>query len=281
MTQDYVGSFKTRDTELLHYGVKGMKWGIRRDRGGSPKPTRARAKEEAAKARAKQGAAFDARIEKLKGGTGRPLVVNGKKLSTKESIDYLEKQKRKIGIKPEKEVKPAKTSEEKVIDKGTASGNLYNALRAKAAKDGVNSLTDEELTYLNKRNENLIKAQKLVTTPDSWLMKTVKGAVEKAINKNVDQAAEFLKSYGVGQFQKSQEAKNNKSTKSNDSSTKTSSGSSPRSGFGARFRSGARSAKYRYDVFVGTPRSNPMRSRPMITAGPRALEGPVYKVTTL
>lgn len=32
MTQDYVGSFKSGDTELLHAGVKGMKWGVRNDK---------------------------------------------------------------------------------------------------------------------------------------------------------------------------------------------------------------------------------------------------------
>lgn len=275
MALDYVGSYNARDADLQHYGVKGMKWGIRRDRGGAPKPTRARAKEVAAKERAKQGAAFDARIEKLKGGTGRPLVVNGKKLSTKESIDYLEKQKRKLGIKESKDAKP-KEGQEKVVDAGVASGNLYNALRAKAAKDGVNSLTDDELKYLNGRNEALIKATKLIQTPDSWLAKTIKGAVEKAVNKGVDSGAEFLKGYVKDQASKAKSGSNSNSDSSASSSGKTKTSSGARAGF-----RGARTPKYGYSVFVGTPRSNPMRSRPMLTAGPRALEGPVYKVTTL
>lgn len=265
---------------LAHYGVKGMKWGIRRDRGGSPKPTRARAKEEAAKARDKQGVALNARIEKLKGGTGRPLVVNGKKLSTKESIDYLEKQKRKIGIKEPKDakVKASKETEQKPIDAGQASGNLYNALRAKAAKDGVNSLTDDELKYLNKRNEELIKAQKLVTEPESWLAKTIKNSISKAIDKHIgtlaDTGAKFVKDNLGNVTTKKASSKDSDES----SSTKT---SKPNGTYSIKFPKSPPRPKYKYDVFVGTPFSSTPRSRPMLTAGPKALEGPVFKVTTL
>jgi hypothetical protein len=189
MPKDYVALFD-KGTEILHYGIKGMHWGVRNSRssggsGGSAKPTHARVKEEQLKAKVKVGAAHDARIEKLKAGTGRPLIVNGKKLSTKESIDHLEKQKKKLGLKPLKTTE-AKTT---VVSKNEAPNDTYARLKAKAKKDGPASLTDDELKYLNGRSEALSKAQKLVADPESWLSKTVKSTFQNVLQEQMKNVA--------------------------------------------------------------------------------------------
>jgi hypothetical protein len=192
MAKDYVASFsEVKASDALHFGVKGMHWGVRKSRSGggssgSAKPTHARKKEDAAKAKAKVGAAHDARIEKLKAGTGRPLIVNGKKLSTKESIDHLEKQKKKLGLKPLKKVEAKPTD---VIKKDESPNDTYARLKAKAKKDGPNSLTDDELKYLNGRSEALSKAQKLVADPESWLSKTVKSTFQSVLQDTMKNVA--------------------------------------------------------------------------------------------
>lgn len=183
---DYLGTIRDQPDDIEHFGVRGMKWGIRNDSrssssgsSGKTKPTRAKVKEDKARADAKTHAALKTRIEKIKAGTGRPLVMNGKVLSRAESVKHLERQAAKLAPKTKDAPKPTEAKPE-------APGTLYTQLTAKAKEKGVSSLTDDELKYLNGRTEALSKAKKLITEPDSWLVATVKNAVKTAAKEKID-----------------------------------------------------------------------------------------------
>lgn len=214
MVKDYIAAYVPSSDDIRHFGVRGMKWGVRRNRsaGGKATPTRARKKEDKANADTKQHAALMARAEKIKAGTGRPLIVNGKLLSRAESVSHLQKQAAKLGVKP-------KTAEVKPADKKPAEPSLptksFNELKAQVKEKGANSLSDDELKYLNARTEALGKAQKAYGDQGSWLAKTVKSslknAAEQQIRKQTNSAAENL----LQNFIKAQTSRTKGSSSSN------------------------------------------------------------------
>ncbi len=204
MTQDYVGSFKTdRGSDLLHFGVPGMKWGVRRSRsagGGSssrPKPTKDRKREVESAAKAKQHAELTARIDKIKNGNGRPLVVKGKQLSKAESVKHLEEQAKKVAPKTKPEPKaPAKSTNESetvklsdgteiTVGKKVTVTKDFEALKTQVREKGANSLTDDELKYVNSRTEAVRKANEAYKQPESWLAKTVKSTIKTALDQQL------------------------------------------------------------------------------------------------
>ena len=185
MANDYISAHAASLLDLKHYGVRGMKWGVRNaSRGGKGKPTRAKVKEDKQRASAKAAEALTSRAEKIKAGTGRPLVVNGKALSREESVKYLERQAAKLGGKTKTTDKTADTKAETNVNQ-----TQYNAIKRKALETGVKSLTDDELKYFNARNEAMAKAQKAFAEPDSWLRKTVGEAIRNAAKEQINAGA--------------------------------------------------------------------------------------------
>lgn len=262
MPADYVASFKTEHgSDILHHGIKGMKWGIRRSnpsaaRSTASKPTRARVKEKEADAKAKQHAALQARIEKLKIG-GRPLIVNGKQLSRAESVKHLEKQAKKVAPKTEKTVKldiPKKKPVDAVTDEGKPTKiHDFNALKVQVRKKGANSLTDDELKYLNSRTEAINKARASYAKKDGWLAKNVKSSVDKALSQQLSRVvgaatAKYLGDVLVGKV-------------NNPGSTKT-----------APSKAGKTKFKWKPDSSF---RSTPLK------ALPSGSNPPVFKITSL
>lgn len=207
MSQDYVESFNAkRDAELLHHGVKGQKWGIRRSRGSvalrstKSKPTRARVKEKISEDKAKQHAALTARIEKVKAG-GRPLIVNGKQLSRAESVKHLEAKAKKLAPKGGKtEAKKSTESEttkvkladgtEVTVSKTTSNTppRDFNTLRTMAKQKKLDNLTDEELRILNTRTDALNKARNSYAKKKSPARKALEGFIAAALKKKLTSA---------------------------------------------------------------------------------------------
>ena len=209
-SNDYLGIIPDQSDDVEHFGVRGMHWGIRnntRSSSGKPTPTRAKVKEDRARADTKKHSEINARIEKIKGGTGRPLVLNGKVLSRADSVKHLERQASKLAPKTKE---ASKTTEVKPDSAATT----YSKLVAKAKEKGPSSLTDVELKYMNERGKALIAAKALIAKKDSWLVASIKNSMKTAINKQISTFAEAGVANFVGKVKASQEkAKTKKANK--------------------------------------------------------------------
>lgn len=208
---DYVASFKVEHgSDILQYGVKGMKWGVRNNnritssRGSKAKPTLARKKEEKNLAKAKEIDRLVNLRDKVESGKST-VSVGGKKLSTDQALKKIDrnidklskrnevvaKQTRILGEKP---VAASKTAQaQKPVDRSNESSiQRYNRLKAEVAKKGANSLEDEDLKFLNTRREALAKANAAYHTKDSTLQKLVRAAIEATMDKQLKSATDRL-----------------------------------------------------------------------------------------
>ena len=140
MLKDYVALYsEANGSDLLHFGVKGMHWGVRKPR-TSGKLTSTPA-----------GAA--------------PRHSGGGKSSTGETH--------------------------------TASHTMdsivrYNMLKRQVKQKGANSLSDDDLKFLNARTEAIGKANKAFHDKDSKIKKAVVTAIAGALTKKLNAKAEDL-----------------------------------------------------------------------------------------
>lgn len=154
---NYLSSNK--DSEIMHHGIKGMKWGVRRSKPDTPRQ-----------------ASFKEYAKKLKDKT-----LSGKQASTSSGQS--------------KQTSP----EPKPKNPGERYQGLVDQVRAK----GVNSLTDEELSYFNTRTAAMrnvntaINAGKKETAKD-WLVEQSKKAAKDALSQQMSTLAKTAMTQYVG-----------------------------------------------------------------------------------
>lgn len=176
---------------LMHYGVKGMRWGIRNDNDGSPRPTLARAREVRRIAKADQIDAIRASRPSIAAGQ-TSVVRNGKILSTKQALKSVDKQAEKLAkrnpiAQQREEARKFAHEEEKqkTLAEVEHSVAKFNRLEAQMKTHGLHSLQDDELKFVNSRNEALAKAQAAYTKPKSWLRTTLTNHAKKIASEEL------------------------------------------------------------------------------------------------
>jgi hypothetical protein len=185
--QDYIGT-PPEGYEIIHYGVKGMKWGVRRDRDGGPRPTRARRKEDAENENAKKmDQLIRGRNEVHLGKSDLVSTKGNKQMSTKEALEAYDKDINKLAKKSPAAKKVLDDAKRAAKEDGTLTPSSdtqkYNAIRRQAMEQGVGSLNNEQLKFLNTRAEALTKAKTQFADKQSWLSKSLEAATNRALNE--------------------------------------------------------------------------------------------------
>lgn len=211
---DYIGAAKAKNSDVLHYGVKGMKWGVRSNskitvtRSKSIAPTRARKREEADLVRTKEAQRLSGLRERVAEGKST-VSRNGKKLSTDEAIkaidndiakltkknvvvDRIDESNKKILAELPPPANAQKSILKKDIEEGESSVERYNRLRAEVLTKGAKSLEDEDLRFLNSRREAVSKASAAYNTKNSKLRKLVMSTIDTAASKLLKDATQGL-----------------------------------------------------------------------------------------
>jgi hypothetical protein len=205
MALDYVASYSAdRGTDVLHFGVKGMKWGVRKGSSSGGSVSLARRHEDMMAARAKRVNKLVQTRAHVEAGKRNLVTGRGdKKLSTQQALKKLDRKiarltpknhvlidsEGKVLVRNKKVVPKEKPAP---VDPATESQTAkYHRLKSQLAVRGAHSLDTEDLQFLNSRTDAIAKASKLLETPESWLSKTVKSTVDaasKKILKDVTQA---------------------------------------------------------------------------------------------
>ena len=155
-------------SELKHYGVRGMKWGVRRElQKAAPKDRPGIVQRRETSDELKHFG-----IKGMKWGVRKKDKTSGKSSSGEAS-------------------KPASPN---TSGEAETAGDRYNRLKARAASNGPNSLSESDLSFLNSRTSAMAQAAKLNEETEGFVKKALKKAVkktsERAIQAAVDKAAD-------------------------------------------------------------------------------------------
>lgn len=129
--KDYLAMVTVEPGDKVDYGIKGMRWGIRR----SP-------------AQLKSAAA-----------------------------------KRETDTDSDSSAKPSGSE---------TSQARYNRLKAQAAEKGANSLTDEELKFVDKRTEAIKKVAKLTEEKPNWLKDATETVLKQAAQRQMQSVSNLI-----------------------------------------------------------------------------------------
>lgn len=115
-------------------------------------------------------------------------------LESKDKLDF--------GVKGMKwGIRKSDSSNSSSGSKGTPQGShmgsdhpavRYNRLLAQAKEKGANSLTEEELRFVNQRADAVARVERLTSEKPSWINEAVKGALSAAAKKTMKSVATGL-----------------------------------------------------------------------------------------
>lgn len=187
MTQDYVASSKSRLADLMHHGVKGMKWGVRRPRGSDGTVSGGAAKtDHVGTAKARPVKIGDV-VPHTKSPTGKIEIT--KIHSTKDTGTHHEADV--TGKPTHKDLShPARHTETSI--------ERFDRLKAEAKAKGASKLNDDDLKFLNARADAVNKANKMFAEPDSKIKAAIKDAFEQAAKKQLNNAVDSLAQEVIG-----------------------------------------------------------------------------------
>lgn len=150
--KDYLAAFRAEPGDKLDYGVKGMKWGVRKSETRLPP-------------RSHDG-----------GGDGKK---NGTRLPPRSHEGGGKKGETRL---------PPRSHEIKTAEKGGVKGTelsaeRYNRLREQAKLGKVHLMSDDDLKFFNARTEAMAKINKLNQSDPGWLSKTTKNVLQNTAQK--------------------------------------------------------------------------------------------------
>lgn len=156
------------ETDVVHYGVKGMKWGIRKKResGGS-------------------GSGSDDKTSSGNASKGGGSNNAEKKPASKSGGSN-------PGLK-------ALTGEE-------TSAGRYARLQAEAKGGGHTNWSEQDLKFFNARTEALTKVTKMYEQKPNWVVETLKDTAKQQARNALNQYANKMVTDFVGQATKKKEA---------------------------------------------------------------------------
>lgn len=152
--KDYLAAFKAKKGDKLDYGIKGMKWGIRRSKSQL--------------AKGKSGEA-DAPAQKKSAG-------NEKQSSGKSGGSSSSSADRPNSIQNNVE----------------SSSARYARLQAEAKAGKASSMTEQDLKFFNARTEALAKINKMNETDPGWLSKTTKKVLQNTAQNQMQSVADAV-----------------------------------------------------------------------------------------
>lgn len=156
MPQEYVASFNAaKGTELLHYGVRGMRWGVR----NSPSSSGG-------------------------GGGGNSTVKVGRIVAHPRSTSG---KGEVVTLHPQPHVLPLHHP-----PVNESSIQRYARLRTQVKLIGPHHLSDDDLKFFNARAEALTKAKKVVQNPQSRIHKAINEALDAALKKVLSKSTDAL-----------------------------------------------------------------------------------------
>lgn len=158
--------------DALQYGVKGMKWGVRKDRG-------------------KGGDGGDSSKSKKKspgpnGGTMQEVYVNKKTGSTHE-INPDGSVGKQVDTAPKQKTTEKSNPGLKALTGEETSAARYSRLQNEAKSGLQTNWTDQDLKFFNARTEAIGKINKMYQKEPNWLVETLKDTAKQQAKNALNQ----------------------------------------------------------------------------------------------
>lgn len=155
---DYVAAFLAKPRDIKHVGVKGMKWGVRRDR--------------AQLAAARGGPAKSKSGAPAKKPETAPPAVAGSGVAKKPGGN--------------------------IQDNVESSAARYGRLESQAKAGRASEMTEQDLKFYNARTDALAKINKMNEEQPSWLRETATKVVQQSAQRQMQTLADSLADKYIG-----------------------------------------------------------------------------------
>ncbi len=177
--KDYLAIMTAEAKDMKQAGVKGMKWGVRRDRA----TLRAAAKKQEAK---------PGLISDLK-------VIAGSKSEAQARRNYADADKNEASVAEQKRHEAAGRN---TVVVGAASGETssarYDRLAGQAKSGRASDMTEQDLKFFNARTEALNKVAKMNEVQPTWLAATTKKVIQQTAQNQMQSLADGLANKYIG-----------------------------------------------------------------------------------
>lgn len=177
--KDYLAVMSAEAKDMKQSGVKGMRWGVRRDRA----TLRAAAKKQEAK---------PGLISDLK-------VIAGSKSEAQARRNYADADKNEASVAEQKRHEAAGRN---TVVVGAASGETssarYDRLAGQAKSGRASDMTEQDLKFFNARTEALNKVAKMNQEDPSWLKSTATKVIQQTAEKQMQNVADTLANKYIG-----------------------------------------------------------------------------------
>lgn len=164
---EHLGMQEVEEEDALQYGVKGMKWGVRRSKAQLDKSKDIDTPDDPSHRPGGSGYRDDGtpyQTHYRKDGTGYKKYADGKRI----------------------ELDAPKS------DGPETSAQRYTRLRETAKSGKASGLSDEDLKWFNARTEALSKINKLNATNPGWLKKTLDEVTKNVAKQQIETVAKAL-----------------------------------------------------------------------------------------
>lgn len=188
MAKDYLSMVSPSPADAEHYGVKGMRWGIRRDPKTGARPIAVALNESAF------GRATQRNVDRYNRNQAAKAMKKAVKTTDPEKKAKALKKAEDFGADISSKgakAQATKASPPKAPANEPAS-QKYNRLRTQIKTHGPNSLEPDELNFVNARTEAIAKVNKMNLSSPGWLTDTSKVVLQdttKTLMKDLAKAA--------------------------------------------------------------------------------------------